>query len=224
MTVRTSYLLAAAVALGIARPVPAQQPFPNTPNQQIADTIAGQLRQSPQLHGYTIDVIFQNGMAELRGQVADAGQSEAAQRIVQNVPGVYNVRNRLVLANGLMRTQAEMPAPVPPLQGAPPLPAVPNGGPPLEPAPMFMAPAPGGYATPPAMPPYAWPTYAPYNNFSRVAYPTAYPYNAWPFIGPCYPFPKIPLSWRSVKLEWEDGHWWLGPVANKQDWWRLRYW
>ena len=62
----------------------------------------------------------------------------------------------------------------------------------------------------PRLPPYAWPTYAPYNNYSRVAYPTAYPYNAFPFIGPYYPFPKVPLGWRKVQLEWEDGHWCYG--------------
>ena len=77
---------------------------------------------------------------------------------------------------------------------------------------------------PPRMPPYSWPTYAPYNNFSRVAYPEAYPYNAWPFIGPIYPFPKVPLGWRSVKLEWDDGHWWYSKLQCKHDWWRLRYW
>jgi hypothetical protein len=91
--------------------------------------------------------------------------------------------------------------------------------------PVFQAPPPSPYAlNPPRMPPYSWPTYAPYNNFSRVAYPAAYPYNAWPFIGPIYPFPKVPLGWRSVKLEWDDGFWWYSKVACKYDWWRLRFW
>ena len=67
---------------------------------------------------------------------------------------------------------------------------------------------------PPKMPPYAWPTYAPYNNYSRVASPMAYPYNAFPFIGPQYPFPKVPLGWRSVKLELEDGYWWFSKTAS----------
>jgi hypothetical protein len=74
------------------------------------------------------------------------------------------------------------------------------------------------------MPPYAWPTYAPYNNFSRVAYPMNYPYQSWPYIGPCYPFPKIPPGWRSVKLEWEDGHWWYSRTATGEGYWRLRFW
>ena len=41
-----------------------------------------------------------------------------------------------------------------------------------EPVPVFRGPIPGNLGlNPPKMPPYAWPTYAPYNNFSRVATP-----------------------------------------------------
>jgi hypothetical protein len=117
----------------------------------------------------------------------------------------------------------------PPPQFREPLP--PNALPPgqagviPEPLPTFVAPMPSPYdLNPPLMPPYAWPTYAPYNNFSRVAYPLAYPYQSWPYIGPCYPFPKIPPGWRSVKLEWEDGHWWFSRIAGGNNWWRLRFW
>jgi hypothetical protein len=39
-----------------------------------------------------------------------------------------------------------------------------------------------------------------------------------------YPFPKVPLGWRSVKLTWEDGNWWYARVACGHDWWRIRYW
>ena len=86
-----------------------------------------------------------------------------------------------------------------------------------EPVPTFAAPVPSPYdLNPPQMPPYAWPTYAPYNNFSRVAYPLNYPYQSWPYIGPCYPFPKIPPGWRSVKLEWEDGHWWFSRDRDRR--------
>jgi len=76
----------------------------------------------------------------------------------------------------------------------------------------------------PKMPPYAWPTYAPYNNYSRVAYPASYPYNAFPYIGPFYPFPKVPLGWRKVILEWEDGHWYIGKVSSPYDYWRVKFW
>ena len=59
------------------------------------------------------------------------------------------------------------------------------------------------------MPNYAWPSYAPYPNFSAVGYPTAYPWQAWPNIAPPYPYPEVPLDWRAVTLRWDDGIWWL---------------
>ena len=82
----------------------------------------------------------------------------------------------------------------------------------------------GAALNPPTMPPYAWPTYAPYNNYSRCAYPNEYPYAAFPYIGPMYPFPKVPLGYRAIKLEWEDGHWWYGRTTCKNDWLKVRYW
>lgn len=94
-----------------------------------------------------------------------------------------------------------------------------------EPIPISQGYAPYAYdMNPPKMPPYAWPTYAPHNNYSRVGYPEAYPANAWPFIGPVYPFPKVPPGWRSVKLEWDDGHWWFSQTSTKHHLWKLRYW
>jgi hypothetical protein len=94
-----------------------------------------------------------------------------------------------------------------------------------EPTPIFQAPpGPQPGMMPPRMPPYAWPAYAPYNNFSRVAYPNLYPYQSWPFIGPFYPYPKIPPGWRSITLSWQDGYWWYGKNATPHDWWRVRYW
>ena len=194
-------------------------------NQQTADTIAEHLRQSGQLRRYSVDVTFSDRTAELRGVVADQGQREEVLRIAQGVLGVERVVDHLTLSGGVTPTRAELQAPPPP---APPATAPvppPHGGPLPEPVPVYQAPPGAPYAlNPPRMPPYAWPTYAPYNNYSRVAYPEAYPYNAWPFIGPVYPFPKVPPGWRSVKLEWDDGYWWFSKVATKYDWWRLRYW
>lgn len=117
-----------------------------------------------------------------------------------------------------------------PQTGAPPMGAPlgqPQAGVPQEPMsilPIQPGPMPNPQYNPPPMPPYAWPTYAPYNNFSRVAYPTLYPYEAWPFIGPMYPFPKVPPGWRSISLTWQDGYWWYGKNATGHDWWRVRYW
>jgi hypothetical protein len=67
----------------------------------------------------------------------------------------------------------------------------------------------GSQASQPGMPNYAWPSYAPYPNFSAVGYPTVYPWQAWPNIGPFYPYPEVPLDWRAVTLRWDDGLWWL---------------
>jgi hypothetical protein len=64
-------------------------------------------------------------------------------------------------------------------------------------------------AAQPGYPNYAWPSYAPYPNFSAVGYPTAYPWQAWPNIGPFHPYPEVPLDWRAVTLRWDDGIWWL---------------
>jgi hypothetical protein len=132
---------------------------------------------------------------------------------------VERVRDNLLVGNAVQPAQAEGSL----LPEA--LPGPPQVGPSNEPLPIMAAPPPSYYdLNPPRMPPYAWPTYAPYNNVSRVAYPNLYPYEAWPYIGPVYPFPKIPLGWRSVKLTWEDGHWWYSRHSNHYDWWRLRYW
>ncbi len=60
-----------------------------------------------------------------------------------------------------------------------------------------------------SVPNYAWPTYAPHPNYAAVAYPRQYSPSAWPYIGPFYPYPQVPLGWRKVTLEWDDGWWWL---------------
>lgn len=60
----------------------------------------------------------------------------------------------------------------------------------------------------PHMPGYAWPSYASYPNYAAVTYPKQYSPTAWPYIGPFYPYPQVPLGWRKVTLEWDDG-WWM---------------
>jgi hypothetical protein len=61
----------------------------------------------------------------------------------------------------------------------------------------------------PNLPNYAWPTYAPYPNYAALTYPKQYSPTAWPYIGPFYPYPQVPLGWRKVSLEWSDGWWFL---------------
>jgi len=73
--------------------------------------------------------------------------------------------------------------------------------------------APAGYDQP-QLPNYAWPTYAPYPNYAALTYPKQYSPTAWPYIGPFYPYPQVPLGWRKVTLEWDDG-WWFLDFKNK---------
>lgn len=61
----------------------------------------------------------------------------------------------------------------------------------------------------PNMPNYAWPSYAAAPNYAAVSYPKQYSPSAWPYIGPFYPYPQVPLGWRKVALEWDDGLWYL---------------
>ena len=72
---------------------------------------------------------------------------------------------------------------------------------------------PGGMTPPaydqPHMPNYAWPSYAAAPNYAAVTYPKQYSPTAFPFIGPFYPYPQVPLGWRKVALEWDDGWWHL---------------
>jgi hypothetical protein len=210
--------------------VGAGQALPVSANQHLATTVAQHLRLSGQLRHYHIDITVQNGNVELTGRVADQSQRDEAVRIAQAVPGVERVRDRLVIQGGTavhkatatdQQSDREPSLLLRNQDGAVSQPAAP----PTEPMPIFQAPPGQQFVmNPPPLPPYAWPTYAPYNNYSRVAYPTQYPYKSWPFIGPNYPFPKVPLGWRSIQLQYYDGCWWYGKTATGYDWWRIRYW
>lgn len=61
----------------------------------------------------------------------------------------------------------------------------------------------------PNLPNYSWPSYAAYPNYAAVTYPKQYSPSAWPYIGPFYPYPQVPLGWRQVTLQWDDGLWYL---------------
>jgi hypothetical protein len=264
---RARYLLAAVAGLGLALPAWAQEPArlslerSQAPivgahdNQQMADGIAQQLRQSPSLRQFNIDITVNGSTVELTGNVGDVKQRQQAQKIAMSAPGVTNVVDKLTIGTiqrvsstqepamlpevptAIPLAQGQAPAPMPQVQGQAPMqqqlqsqiPARPG-----MPQTVFGEPAgamdayshggaPNEMGTPP-LPGYAWPTYAPYNNYSRVAYPEAYPACAWPFIGPFYPFPRVPPGWRSVKLEWQDGHWWFSKTATGYDNWHIRYW
>ncbi len=196
----------------------------------LAQTIARTLQESKQLSRYRVNVTAQNGTVDLTGEVADAAQREIVARLVRSTPGVGVVRDWIQVRPdpGVISTQVIQPLPFPvpfpqPLEKGGKGPERIDGQLP-EPMPIFQAPfGPNPTMQPPPMPPYAWPTVAPYNNYSRVAYPQAYNYEQFPFIGPMYPFPRVPLGWRSVSLTWEDGHWWFHRNPTGHDWWRIRY-
>ena len=81
-------------------------------------------------------------------------------------------------------------------------------------APIPTAVAPSGVAQrvaydQPHLPCYSWPSYASHPNYAAVTYPNQYSAAAWPYIGPFYPYPQVPLGWRKVTLEWKDGWWFL---------------
>jgi hypothetical protein len=227
--VRTLYALAAAASLGLAGSVYAEPKTTEPPlsdNQQLADDVKARLLESGVATGAMFSVSTQGGVVELAGWVASDKQREQVVKIVSQVPGVSKVKPALQAqpSVGLVRVSAEEPG-----VSAQEMPAMPTSHPhpsglPTEPLPLATGSQPAYDANGPHLPPYAWPTYAPYNNYSRVGYPTAYPYNAFPFIGPFYPFPKVPLGWRSVKLEWDDGHWYIGRLSTPHDYWRVKFW
>ncbi len=66
---------------------------------------------------------------------------------------------------------------------------------------------PGASHDNPQLPGYAWPSYAASSNYAALTYPKQYSASAWPYIGPFYPYPQVPLGWRKVTLEWDDGWW-----------------
>ena len=209
-------------AMTPAKTAPAATPG----NQQLADAIATRLMNSSAAEGADVGMSVEEGVVTVSGAARDAAQKAAILREVSVVPGVKLVRDGMT-TGGLMQAQAlGVAPPAGPFAAMAPVGAYPGpNGPVVEPVPVG-APGSGGHADgfAPPLPPHAWPTYAPYNNVSRVGYPQAYPHNAFPFIGPFYPFPKVPLGWRSVKLEWEDGHWWMGRTAAPYDYWRVRFW
>lgn len=71
----------------------------------------------------------------------------------------------------------------------------------------------------PSVPDYAWPSYAQYPNSAAVNYPTQYSASAWPYIGPFYPYPQVPLGWRDATLRWDDGQWNLMFRPRTDKWW-----
>jgi len=208
--------------------MPVMKPVDNkAANQKMANTILAELQASGTAKNSDLDILAEAGNVTVVGMTGSMEQKQAILEVVRRVDGVTQVKDGVQLKaaaprpmQNVMPVQAVGPYAMQAPSAVPPAPMM-MGNPQIDPVPV----GPGGGldgAAPP-LPQNAWPTYAPYNNISRVAYPTAYPYNAFPFIGPYYPFPKVPLGWRKVTLEWEDGHWWLGRKQAPIDYWRVKF-
>jgi len=193
-------------------------------------------KQEGLLTNFGIDVQVDQRVVWMSGYVKDAEQHTRALNVARYVPGVEKVVNDLkVQGQGtpLRPVTATMPAqPVMNYQMAPvqympvqaaqanhqtPMAFGPAARPvnhtmmqPGQPVPMTgnagvgIAPARFDH---PQMPGYAWPSYASAPNYGAVTYPKQYSPSAWPYIGPFYPYPQVPLGWRRVTLEWDDGWW-----------------
>jgi hypothetical protein len=221
-TKRISAALAFAAA-GLATSAGAQDVAKQ--NQAVADSVVDTLRKSGEFGGSKLDVETSKGVVTLKGSVTTPEKKQALTNRVLSIAGVSGVVNetKVVPAKEIQQVQYDVAmgghghggvvggAPMHGGFGAPAgIPADPAAIDPNGPAPENGAA--GGYG--PAagahpMPNYAWPSYAPYPNFSAVGYPTVYPWQAWPNIGPVHPYPEVPLDWRAVTLRWDDGLWWL---------------
>jgi hypothetical protein len=233
---------ALGLAAAMAATASAQAPAPSA-NQATADAVARVLKGSPALSGYRIEIETQGGQVTLMGGVSTDAQKAQAVALARQVPGVVAVVDGLkVVGDSRVRTAQYQPdAPQVAIGGGGlfhrgqggyaggGMPVVSNAGDGGAGAgagagqPMYTGPLPEGPAGQPGAtqgampggsPNYAWPSYAPYSNFSAVGYPTVYPWQAWPNIGPPYPYPEVPLDWRAVTLRWNDGIWWLDFKKN----------
>jgi BON domain len=244
VNVRSLFLTAVATGCGMTAvraqepaklPTPISQSVPSA-NQTLADAVATRLASSGAAKDADVSISVTDGVVTITGTAKDQTIHSKVIQEVRTVAGVKKVRDGLnTKATSLLtRVQAtdlpqSLPGSVGPIAApsySSAMPSMGGGIPAVEPTPLGagMAGMPGADLQAPPLPPYAWPTYAPHNNLSRVAYPQAYPYNAYPFIGPFYPFPKVPPGWRKVTLEWDDGHWWIGKTQAPQDYWRVRFW
>ncbi len=196
----------------------------------VTDAVINMLQQSKQagsLRGFELDVSTVNGDVWLRGMVANEEQKDLVLEQVRRVRGVSRVIDDITVAHeGVRAASAGVPTPLPVVQGSSmPVMNVGNGATPRPFAPTGLTSAHVGGSGPVAMqasygagaprydqpnlPSYAWPSYAAYPNYAAVSYPKQYSPSAWPYIGPFYPYPQVPLGWRKVTLEWDDGLWYL---------------
>jgi len=153
----------------------------------------------------------------VRPVAAELVEPDSQPSATSPIPRVAMVQPKVLMAPlaavaapvAMLQRVGRRPIPVAYLQNGAAVPAAPGSG---GPVPMYTSAAAGGVAPArydqPYMPNCAWPSYAAYPNYAALTYPKQYSPTAWPFIGPFYPYPQVPLGWRKVTLEWDDG-WWM---------------
>jgi osmotically-inducible protein OsmY len=216
------------------------EPTVSPADANITSDVLGRLgnaQTAGRLKNFELDVSTVDGEVWTRGYVATPEQKQLVLGTIQRTPGVRKVIDDVTVTGTVRRASNEVAAPssMPVVgSGAPrafapsaltngsmggqgPVPGMPMG---LPPAPVPMQGGQGyGVGVPrydqPNMPSYAWPSYAAYPNYSAVTYPKQYSASAWPYIGPFYPYPQVPLGWRKVALEWDDGLWYLDFTHKK---------
>ena len=208
----------------------------STADETFAKSIAEQLKDSGLLKDYRVGVKYNDGIVWLTGSVKSQKQKEIAELVVENCRGVQHVVSKLQVegqeftastnsnsSRSVRQAANNMPVPYASAgRGVQPTSYCPGGncgpGAPMGPPAMGAGGA-GGYGPAamgqsvsydnPQMPGYAWPSYAASPNYAALTYPQQYSASAWPYIGPFYPYPQVPLGWRKVTLEWDDGWWFL---------------
>jgi len=215
-----------ALAVAIAFPSMANAMSPE--DREVAQRIATNLEQSGQLQGFRVGVKFQDGTAWLTGTVSDMEQLRSAVEVTKTTQGVTRIINKLKIetpdgANVPPEVQLTANAVIP--QQTNPVSHEIRSSEPVQSAgfgrvarrcgnmPVPIGHMPTGSIRPVShdhavMPGYAWPSYAAAPNYAALTYPKQYSPAAWPYIGPFYPYPQVPLGWRKVTLEWDDG-WWM---------------
>ncbi|MEV6349893.1 BON domain-containing protein [Actinoplanes sp. NPDC051851] len=67
-------------------------------DQALVARAAWALRDDPLVRGVRLEILVQNGVVILTGEVESADASRAASRAAWDVPGVHDVCNRLLIA------------------------------------------------------------------------------------------------------------------------------
>ena len=180
-------------AAGQAQP----QPMPG-PGRDPRMATRGPVQRTSMRGGMGADPMHLPSPNGYEGPVADGQMVPGSMRVVEGGPGNGGVADGGYASGGQAGTGGYA-------SGGPGY----SGGPmPMGGTGVGMPPIPGR-GDGPNMPNYAWPSYAASPNVAAVQYPTQYSPTAWPYIGPFYPYPQVPLGWRRVSLEWDDGWWWL---------------